>query len=236
MPDAVDIRGLTVERGGRTVIDGLDLTIPTGVVTGLVGPSGCGKTTLIRAVAGVQVVRSGVVTVLGEPAGSATTRRRVGYVTQAGSIYPDLTTAQNLRYFAAVHRLAPDQVDEVLRAVDLTEVRDREVRHLSGGQRTRVPLAAALVAEPDLYLLDEPTVGLDPVLRRDLWQMFAELAGRGATLLVSTHVMDEADHCDRVLLMRQGRVIADDTPTGLREATGTDDIEAAFLALVGGAR
>lgn len=182
MPDAVDIRGLTVERGGRTVIDGLDLTIPTGVVTGLVGPSGCGKTTLIRAVAGVQVVRSGVVTVLGEPAGSATTRRRVGYVTQAGSIYPDLTTAQNLRYFAAVHRLAPDQVDEVLRAVDLTEVRDREVRHLSGGQRTRVSLAAALVAEPDLYLLDEPTVGLDPVLRRDLWQMFAELGGRGATL------------------------------------------------------
>lgn len=228
---AVEVRALVVERGGRAVLDGLDLTIPRGRVTGLLGPSGCGKSTLIRSLAGVQVVQAGAVSVLGEPAGSVANRRRVGYVTQANSMYADLTVAQNIAYFAAIHGTPSERIAEVLESVDLTGQRGQLVRDLSGGQRARVSLAAALLTAPDLYLLDEPTVGLDPVLRRDLWRLFAQLAGAGATLLVSSHVMDEADRCDEVLLMREGRLIAQDTPAGLRSVTGTDDIEAAFLAL-----
>lgn len=231
---AVDVRGLAVERGGRTVIADLDLAIDRGDVTGLLGPSGCGKSTLIRCLAGVQVVAGGTVEVLGSPAGSAPNRRRVAYVTQASSVYPDLTIEQNLAYFAAVHGVGGETIDAALTTVDLVDHRHDVTADLSGGQRTRVSLAAALLASPDVYLLDEPTVGLDPVLRRDLWAMFARLAADGAALLVSSHVMDEADRCDRVLLMRDGAIIADDTPDGLRAATGTTDIEAAFLALAEG--
>ncbi|GAA3536546.1 multidrug ABC transporter ATP-binding protein [Aeromicrobium flavum] len=234
---AVEVRGLVVERGGRTVLDGLDLTLPRGRVTGLLGPSGCGKSTLIRSLAGVQVVAAGTVTVLGEPAGSVANRRRVAYMTQSTSVYADLTVEQNLAYFAKIHGVDRGRIDAVLTAVDLADDRRRLTRDLSGGQRARVSLAAALVAEPDLYLLDEPTVGLDPVLRRDVWRLFAELAAAGASLLVSSHVMDEADRCDQVLLMREGALIAQDTPDGLRSATGTSDIESAFLALaLGGDR
>ncbi len=234
MNKAVEVTGLVVERGGRTVLPGLDLAIDAGTVTGLLGPSGCGKSTLIRSIAGVQIVTSGSVTVLGDPAGSASNRHRVAYVTQASSVYPDLTVDQNLAYFAAIHDSGPSSVDSALAAVDLTGERRSLTRDLSGGQRTRVSLAAALLASPDVYLLDEPTVGLDPVLRRDLWAMFGRLAADGAALLVSSHVMDEADRCDRVLLMRDGRLIADDTPDGLRATTGTTDIESAFLALAEG--
>ncbi|MCD9154153.1 ABC transporter ATP-binding protein [Aeromicrobium duanguangcaii] len=231
---AIEVRQLVVERGGRTVLDGLDLTIPRGRITGLLGPSGCGKSTLIRSLVGVQIVKSGTVDVLGEPGGSAVNRRRVGYVTQGSSVYDDLTVAQNLAYFAAIYGVEQERVDEVLRSVDLADRRDQLTRSLSGGQRARVSLAAALLASPDVYLLDEPTVGLDPVLRRDLWRLFTDLASAGATLLVSSHVMDEADRCDEVLLMREGRLIAQDTPAGLRAATGTQDIESAFLALATG--
>ncbi|GAA2082770.1 ABC transporter ATP-binding protein [Aeromicrobium tamlense] len=231
---AVEVSGLVVERGGRTVLDGLDLEILRGRVTGLLGPSGCGKSTLIRAIAGVQVVRSGSVTVLGEPAGSAVNRRRVAYMTQASSVYPDLTVEQNLSYFARLSAVGRDRVEAVLSAVDLGAQRGSLTRELSGGQRARVSLAAALIAEPEVCLLDEPTVGLDPVLRRDLWRLFGGLAESGVTLLVSSHVMDEADRCDVVLLMREGRMIAQDSPAGLRAATGTADIESAFLALAEG--
>lgn len=234
MNSSVEVAKLVVRRGGRLVIPGLDLTIDTGSVTGLLGPSGCGKSTLIRSIAGVQEVESGTVTVLGEPAGNAANRARVAYVTQASSVYPDLTVEQNLAYFAALYRADRSAIDDALRAVDLTDHRGALTRDLSGGQRTRVSLAAALLSRPALYLLDEPTVGLDPVLRRDLWAMFRHLAEEGATLLVSSHVMDEADRCDRVLLMREGRLIADDSPDGLRAATGATDIESAFLALAEG--
>jgi ABC-2 type transport system ATP-binding protein len=231
MNNAIEVKNLRVERGGNLVIPQLDVTIPSGSVTGLLGPSGCGKTTLIRCMAGIQITERGTVTVLGEPAGTAANRARVAYVTQASSVYPDLTIRQNLDYFAALCGSSEADVDRALEQVGLTDRGGSLTGELSGGQRTRVSLAAALLADPDVYLLDEPTVGLDPVLRRDLWKLFNELAAQGRTLLVSSHVMDEAGRCDRVLLMRDGELIFDASPDELRTAAGTNDLEQAFLVL-----
>jgi len=229
---AVRVAGLRVDRGGRRVLDGLDFTLPGAAVTGLLGPSGCGKTTLIRAIVGVQRVRAGTVEVLGLPAGSPALRARLGYVTQAPSVYADLTVAANVRYFAAVLGVARERGDRALEAVGMADRRRDVVGRLSDGQRARVSLACALLGEPELLVLDEPTVGLDPVLRRELWRLFHELAAGGATLLVSSHVMDEAERCDGLLLMREGRLVADGTPGALRERTGADDLEDAFLRIV----
>lgn len=229
-PPTIEIRGLTVRRGGKPILDALDLTIAGARITGLLGPSGCGKTTLMRAVVGVQIVAGGEVMVLGEPAGSAGLRRRVGYVTQAPSIYADLSIAENLDYFARVLAVRPGRIDHVLATVDLADRADQAVSTLSGGERSRASLAVALLAEPDLLVLDEPTVGLDPKLRRDLWATFRTLADAGTTLLVSSHVLDEAARCDEVVLMRDGAIIAQATPAGLLAETGASDIEEAFLA------
>lgn len=219
-------------RGHTLVLDRLDLAIRPGMVTGLIGPSGCGKTTLMRSIVGVQRIRAGEVVVLGLPAGSAPLRSRVGYVTQAASVYDDLSVRENLHYFAAVLGLGSDAVTAAIEAVHLPTQEDHLVGQLSGGQRSRVSLAVALLGSPEVLVLDEPTVGLDPVLRRDLWEVFAQLAASGKALLVSSHVMDEAAMCDRLLLMREGAVIADATPAELYEATGTADVGAAFLALI----
>jgi ABC-2 type transport system ATP-binding protein len=229
---AVHARGLRVVRGGRTVIDDISFAVPRGTVTGLLGPSGCGKTTLMRSIVGVQVVAGGSVEVLGHPAGSRELRRSVGYVTQAPSVYSDLTVRENLRYFAAVLGAPAGDVERVVEEVGLTSHVDVLVGRLSGGQEARASLAVALLNTPELLVLDEPTVGLDPVLRRDLWDMFARLAAGGVTLLVSSHVMDEATRCERLLLMRDGQILADDTPAALLQRTGCPDIEAAFLDLV----
>ena len=229
---AINVTDLRVDRGGRTVLDDLTFTIPRGAVTGLLGPSGCGKTTLIRAIVGVQRVHSGTVEVLGHPAGTPPLRSRVGYVTQAPSVYADLTVQANLRYFASVLGVPATRGDEALRAVALQDRGGDVVGRLSGGQRARVSLACALLGEPELLVLDEPTVGLDPLLRRDLWQLFHDLAANGTTLLISSHVMDEADRCDRLLLMREGAIVADGTPAELRERTGADDLEEAFVRVV----
>src|SRR5699024_5212690 len=228
---AILIEELRVRRGGTMVLDDFSVNLESGRVIGLIGPSGCGKTTLIRSIAGVQQIVSGNVTVLGDPAGSAQNRQRVGYVTQASSVYPDLTAEQNLQYFAAVAGKTNTDVQDAITTVGLFEHRNTLVASLSGGQRARVSLAAALVARCRLYLLDEPTVGLDPVLRRELWQTFSELAAAGTTLLVSSHVMDEASRCDEVLLMRDGRLLAQDAPGRLLDVTGTADLESAFLNL-----
>ncbi len=233
MNHAVEVRDLTVVRGGQEVLRRLDLTIGGGV-TGLLGPSGCGKSTLMRALVGVQRLVGGRVGVFGEEAGSAVLRDRIGYVTQAASVYDDLTVAENLTFFARVLGVGRAEVDGSLEAVDLTGQRDQVVGRLSGGQRSRVSLAVALLKRPDLLVLDEPTVGLDPVLRRDLWALFHRLADDGAAVFVSSHVMDEADRCDRLLLMREGRIIADGSPAEIRRTTGAQDIEAAFLAIVEG--
>jgi ABC-2 type transport system ATP-binding protein len=233
---AIAVRDLRVVRGGRAVIPGLSVAVPRGQVVGLLGPSGCGKSTLMRSIVGVQLVAGGEVEVLGLPAGHKELRHRVGYMTQSPSVYADLTVAENLRYFATVAGVRRSGLAaEVRRVTDLVVLGDHaraRVDQLSGGQRSRVSLAAALVGSPDLLVLDEPTVGLDPVLRRDLWTIFGRLAASGTTLLVSSHVMDEASRCDRLLLMRAGELLSDDTLPGLLAATGTADVESAFLTLV----
>ena len=232
---AIRISGLRVVRGGRhgvQVIDGMDLTVPAGQVIGLLGPSGSGKTTLMRAIVGVQEVAAGTVEVLGRPAGHPELRRRVGYVTQSPSVYGDLSVIENLRYFGTLLSATEADVQRSLADVDMSALAGRRVGVLSGGERSRVSLALALLASPDLLVLDEPTVGLDPVLRRDLWDLFRQLAARGTSLLVSSHVMEEALRCDRLLLLRDGRLLADATLPELLERTGTTDVEQAFLALV----
>jgi ABC-2 type transport system ATP-binding protein len=230
--EAIEVERLVVSRGGRTVLHGLDFAIAPGRITGLLGPSGCGKTTLMRAIVGVQVVESGGVWVLGEPAGSAGVRARVGYVTQSPAVYLDLSARENLRYFAGVLGAPAARVEETLETIQLAEHAERPVRNLSGGQRARVSLGTALLGKPEVLVLDEPTVGLDPVLREDLWHTFHGLAAEGAALLVSSHVMDEAGRCDHLLLMRDGRMLADLTPDELRARTGEDDMEQAFLRLI----
>jgi ABC-2 type transport system ATP-binding protein len=229
---AVDIAELVVERGGKRVLDDISCSILSGRLTALLGPSGSGKTTLLRSIVGVQRIRSGAVTVLGRPAGAAALRSVVGYVTQAPSVYADLSVRENLYYFAALHGRPPRDADDALHSVGLTELAGRLTARLSGGQRSRVSLACALIGEPELLVLDEPTVGLDPVLRLDLWQRFAALAEAGTTILVSSHVMDEAARCERLLLIRDGRLLADDTPAAIRTAAGTQDLEEAFLRLI----
>ncbi|MFI6822588.1 ABC transporter ATP-binding protein [Micromonospora sp. NPDC050187] len=232
MDSAITLDGLVVDRGGHRVLDGVSCTVPRGTVTGLLGPSGSGKTTLMRAVVGVQTVSSGTVTVLGHPAGTPALRQRVGYLTQAPSVYADLTVRENVRYFAAVHGRDRADADRATAEVGLAEAAGQLAGSLSGGQRSRVSLACVLVGRPELVVLDEPTVGQDPVLRADLWARFHEMAAAGTTLLVSSHVMDEAARCDRLLLIRQGRLLADDTPDGVRAAAGVTDLDEAFLRLI----
>ena len=229
---AVRCTDLSVVRGGLPVLTALSLDVAPGQVIGLLGPSGCGKTTLMRSIVGTQVVRDGTVTVLGHPAGAPQLRRSVAYATQSASVYDDLTVRENVRYFAATLGASRADVARVVEHVDLGEVADRLTGRLSGGQRSRVSLAVALLGEPQLLVLDEPTVGLDPVLREQLWTLFASLARSGATLVVSSHVMDEAERCDELILMRDGRLLAQETPQELTARTGTDTMDAAFLQLI----
>jgi ABC-2 type transport system ATP-binding protein len=229
----VTIEALRVVRGGHEVLPGIDAALPRGVITGLLGPSGSGKSTLLRAVVGVQSITSGRVTVLGHPAGSPALRRSVGYSTQAPAVYQDLTVAENLRYFAAVRGDDPAEVPRVLDLVGLDRHAGHLAGRLSGGELGRASLAVALLGRSELLVLDEPTVGLDPVLRGQLWELFHRLAADGVTILVSSHVMDEASRCDELLLLRDGRILAQDTPAALRERTGAADVEQAFVALVG---
>jgi ABC-2 type transport system ATP-binding protein len=228
---AVVIEELAVRRGGRQVLPRISATVDRGVVTGLLGPSGSGKTTLMRAIVGVQIVAGGRITVLGRPAGTRELRTRVAYVTQAPSVYADLTVRENLQYFARVLDAPSQRIDDVIPLLGLERQVTQRVRTLSGGEESRASLGVALLGEPELLVLDEPTVGLDPVLRKQLWETFHDLADGGKSLLVSTHVMDEAERCDALILMREGEIIAAGAPQELLERTGTDKLEEAFLAL-----
>jgi len=232
MDTAIEVADLVVERGKKEVLHGISTEIPQGSVTGLLGPSGSGKTTLIRSIVGVQIVKSGEVTVLGEPAGAPALRHKIGYVTQAPSVYADLTVRENARYFASLYGLGQADADDAIERVGLARQADQLIVTLSGGQHSRASLAAALVSRPEVLVLDEPTVGQDPVLRDELWKSFRDLANEGSTLLVSSHVMDEANRCDRLLLIREGDLIADQTPDALKAEAGTDDLDEAFLWLI----
>lgn len=232
MDDAIAVTNLTVVRGRNTVLDSLNCRIPAGRITGLLGPSGAGKTTLIRAVVGVQQIKSGTVTVLGRPAGSPALRATVGYLTQAPSVYLDLTVLENARYFASVAGSSSAAASAAVDQVGLKAARHQLVGTLSGGQQSRASLACAVVGDPEVLVLDEPTVGQDPVLREELWDSFRERADHGTTLLVSSHVMDEANRCDRLLLIRNGALLADETPEAVKQRAGTDDLDQAFLTLI----
>jgi ABC-2 type transport system ATP-binding protein len=232
MSDAISVVDLVVVRGKSTVLNSLSCRVPAGRITGLLGPSGSGKTTLIRAVVGVQLVRSGTVTVLGRPAGSRELRAKVGYMMQAPSVYPDLTVVENARYFASVAGASAATARAAVDQVGLSSARDQVVGTLSGGQRSRASLACTIVGDPEVLVLDEPTVGQDPVLREELWASFRERAEAGTTVLVSSHVMDEANRCDRLLLIRDGGLLADDTPDEVKRRAGTTDLDKAFLELI----
>lgn len=230
---AVTIRELRVIRGGTAILRDITLDIPRGLVYGVVGPSGSGKTTLIRAILGRQRIAHGTIEIAGLPAGSAELRQRIGYMPQAAAVYNDLTARENLAFFAAIYRVSQERIAEVLHLVDVENAADRPVATFSGGQRQRVALAASLLPAPPLLLLDEPTVGLDPRLRHQLWSQFAAWAAAGTTLLISTHVMDEAARADRLAFLSDGALVAEGTPAELLACAGAQDLEAAVLRLTG---
>jgi ABC-2 type transport system ATP-binding protein len=234
MGSAIEIKNLSVTLAGKTILDDITVNLPEGHVIGLLGPSGAGKTTLIRTLVGRQRITSGSVTILDLPAGSSKLRPDIGYMTQSISVYPDLTVRENVRYFATMIGGTKKAADNVIKEVDLVQYSNQLVGKLSGGQKSRVSLAIALLGSPKLLVLDEPTVGVDPVLRQQLWELFARLAGKGTTLLITSHVMDEASRCQDLLLIRGGRLLAYDTPEGLRARTGTKTVEESFIKLVGG--
>ncbi len=226
-------KGLTVVRGKTRALDGVSFAMRPGTITGLIGPSGSGKTTLMRVAIGAQQITAGSMTVLGLPAGSKALRKQIGYVTQSPAVYDDLTARQNLTYFASILGLGNKQVDQALQAVDLQRQSKQLVGSMSGGERARVSLAVALLDEPPLLVLDEPTVGLDPVLRKRLWDLFARLAKEGRNLLISSHVMDEAEQCPDLLLLRSGKVLHHGSKQDLLQRTHAKTVHDAFLTLAG---
>lgn len=232
---AIQATGVHKRFGATAALAGLDLEVRTGEIYGLLGPNGSGKTTLIRCLAGLLRADSGSLTVLGRSPRETVAAGRVGYMTQAAALYGDLSVAENLAFFARLQGVADagTRIDEALATVDLLGRKRSIVSALSGGMRTRVSLAAALLHRPDLLLLDEPTVGVDPVQRQEFWVHFRALAASGVTILISSHVMDEAGRCDRLGLIRAGRLLASGTADELTRRAGAADLEAAFLALAG---
>lgn len=238
MPPAVVVKHVDVRFASTfKALDDVSLALPSGKMIGFIGPSGAGKTTLIRAIVGRQKLTKGSIEVMGMNAGAAKHRSRLSYMTQENSVYPDLTTLQNLQYFATMFGIKKKdmiaEIDGILEVVDMHEQADQLVGSLSGGQKQRVSLAVSLIGKPELMVLDEPTVGLDPVLRDEIWKMFRNLAEQGKTLIISSHVMDEAERCDELVLIRDGKVLAQGSPQGLCEQTGARTVEQSFLKLVG---
>ncbi len=230
---AVDIEGIRKNFGGLRALDGVNLHIKTGEIYGLLGPNGAGKTTIIRAIVGLVAPDAGTVTVLGRRMPDVDNLRNVGYMTQQAALYPGLSVEENLEFFAAINGAEKQGVTDALKLVRLDDRRKSVVATLSGGMRQRCSLACALVHKPKLLLLDEPTVGVDPQLRVQFWEDFRRMADNGTTIIVSSHVMDEAERCQRLGLIQYGKVLAEGSPNEVRALAGTNNLEAAFLKLAG---
>ena len=228
-PIAIEATDVRKRFGDVAALDGIDLSVPAGMVYALLGPNGAGKTTLIRAIVGLVRTDGGELRVLGSPMPDRRVLADIGYMTQAAALYMDLSAEENVRFFARVQ--GRGDVEWAMRFVDLWDRRSSVTATLSGGMRTRLSLACTLVHRPSLLLLDEPTVGVDPQLRATMWDGLREMAADGTTILVSSHVMDEAARADRLALIRNGRILADGTVADLLARAGVDDLEAAFLAL-----
>ncbi len=238
MDEAIKIKNLSVVLGNNfKALKNVNLEFETGKIIGIIGPSGAGKTTLVRSIVGRLQFKSGEITIFDKAAGSPELRNQISYMTQELSVYSDLTVKENLRYFAIMAGISRKQikktVNNVLQVVDMSNRSKSLMTNLSSGQKQRVSLAIALIGSPRLMVLDEPTVGLDPVLRDKLWRLFGVLAKRGITLIVTSHSMDEAKRCDDLVLIRDSEVIAHSSPDELRKKTGTQSIEQSFLKLVG---
>ena len=229
---AVDVESVTKSFGSLQALDGVNLRVRQGEIYGLLGPNGAGKTTLIRAIVGLVVPTSGAVTVLGRRLPNLDVLREVGYMTQQAALYPGLSVEENVKFFAAVYGAEAD-VRDALEFVDLYDRRSSVVSTISGGMKQRCSLACALVHRPKLLLLDEPTVGVDPQLRVQFWERFRQMAGSGVTIIVSSHVMDEAERCQRLGLIQYGRLLAEGSPSEVRASAGTQNLEEAFLKLAG---
>jgi len=229
---AVNIDGVSKAFGAVKALNGVTLRVRQGEIYGLLGPNGAGKTTLIRLMCGLLEAHAGSVTVLGQRMPNVGVLRHIGYMTQAAALYPGLSVQENVEFFAAING-AEAGVKEALELVQLWDRRTSVVATISGGMRQRCSLACALVHKPELLLLDEPTVGVDPQLRVQFWEYFRRMAARGTTLIVSSHVMDEADRCQRLGLVQYGRLLAEGTPNDIRSQGGSQNLEEAFLALAG---
>jgi ABC-2 type transport system ATP-binding protein len=232
MVSAISITDLTVIRGGTRILDEFNLEIEPQRILGLLGPSGSGKTTIMRSIVGLQRFHSGSISILGKLAGDKRLRTLVSYSTQDASIYRDLTCRENIDYFAALHDQSTKFTDEILELVDLGKNRRQLALSLSGGERARLALATALVGKPEILILDEPTVGLDPLLRRDLWKLFHRFTDEGKTIVLSSHMMEEAYHCDELVLLRNGAILAKGSPAELRKQTGLENMDSVFISLV----
>jgi ABC-2 type transport system ATP-binding protein len=223
---------LSVIRTGTPILNEINLEIPAGKITGLIGPSGCGKTTLMRSIVGSQRITSGSLKVNGKSAGSVELRGQIGYMSQSPAVYFDLTIRENLAYFSQLLGVDRQTVDNVIKQVELEKFESRTPKALSGGQISRLSLAIALLNNPNLFILDEPTVGLDPVLRSSLWKIFREMSSAGKSFLISSHVMEEAERCDELILMREGWLLFHGSPNLLLSETKSKSIEEAFLSLI----
>lgn len=238
MTQAIEVSEVSHRFGRVQVLNSVSLAVPQGVIYGLLGPSGSGKTTLIRLMAGALKPTEGSITVLGTRMPDRTAAARIGYMTQAAALYPDLSLRENLEFFGALYGIErsalSQRIEEIARTVELDGRLDDQLLTFSGGMVQRSSLAAALLHDPDLLLLDEPTVGLDPVLRQTFWRHFRALASQGKTLIVSSHIMDEADRSDQLGFVRDGRLLTTGSPDEIRARSGTESLEDAFLILASG--
>ncbi|WP_241158453.1 ABC transporter ATP-binding protein [Cohnella candidum] len=236
----IDLHGVSRRFGAKTVLDGITLQVCRGEIFGLLGPSGSGKTTLIKLITGIDKADNGEVLMLGEKMPKLAMLQRFGYMAQSDALYQELTARQNLQFFASLYGLAgarqQERIQAAMAVVDLLDHLNKPVAAYSGGMKRRLSLAISLLHEPEILILDEPTVGIDPVLRQSIWKELMSMRDSGTTIILTTHVMDEADKCDRIGLIRDGKLNAVDSPEGLKAASGTDTIEEAFIVLGGGAR